>query len=391
MLIGFTVENFRSFLNETRLSMVATSDKEHREFNVISAEHDDLLKSVLIYGPNAGGKSNLIHAMHYMQQMVSSSIDVQTEHIKRCQPFTFREDAKSLPVKFEISFVSENMVYEYGFDILNGQINKEYLYKKAKRRTLVFERSAPEYESIQLTSDMADVEALKKNVRNDVLFLTWAAYANNKTAIQIVEWISKKLLIVGFGNQDFKINILDNNLVNEYFLNFPKKADNDIVNIKLKSGELLSSHWLYNENWDKMKTIDVSFDMYSSDGTKRMLELSDSFFRALTKTAVIIIDEMDLHLHPVLVRHLIALINSIAHNPDNAQLVCTTHDVMLLDEDIRRDQIWFVEKDEHSVSNLYSLSDFKDIRKNSDILKRYLLGVYGAVPDLNRGDANEQK
>ena len=96
-----------------------------------------------------------------------------------------------------------------------------------------------------------------------------------------------------------------------------------------------------------------------------------------------------LHLHPVLVRHLIALINSIAHNPNNAQLICTTHDVLLLDEDIRRDQIWFVEKNEHSVSNLYSLSDFKDIRKNSDILKRYLLGVYGAVPDLNRGDANE--
>jgi AAA15 family ATPase/GTPase len=85
----------------------------------------------------------------------------------------------------------------------------------------------------------------------------------------------------------------------------------------------------------------------------------------------------------------ISLINSIDRNPLNAQLICTTHDVLLLDEDIRRDQVWFVDKDEHSVSSLYALSDFKDVRKNSDILKRYLLGVYGAIPDLSRGDAHE--
>jgi AAA15 family ATPase/GTPase len=120
-----------------------------------------------------------------------------------------------------------------------------------------------------------------------------------------------------------------------------------------------------------------------------MLDLSDAFSKAKTESATIVIDEMDLHLHPALVRHLISLINSIEHNPNNAQLICTTHDVLLLDEDIRRDQIWFVDKNEHGVSNLYALSDFKDVRKNSDILKRYLLGVYGAIPDLSGGGANE--
>ena len=120
-----------------------------------------------------------------------------------------------------------------------------------------------------------------------------------------------------------------------------------------------------------------------------MFELSGAFSRTMNDAAVIIIDEMDLHLHPALVRHVIALINSIEHNPNHAQLICTTHDVLLLDEDIRRDQIWFVDKDKHSVSSLYALSEFKDVRKNSDILKRYLLGVYGAIPELNRGDASE--
>ena len=389
MLIGFTVENFRSFLNETSLSMMATSDKEHREFNVISTEQNDLLKSVIIYGANAGGKSNLIQAMYYMQKMVSSSIDAQTEHIKHCQPFAFREDATNLPVKFEISFLLENILYEYGFSILDGQINKEYLYKKSKRRTLVFDRTSPSYEHIRLTPDMEDVESLKKNVRNDVLFLTWAAYANNKTAINIVDWITKKLLILGFDEHYGKITLVDDMRINKYFVNFPKKADKDIVDIKLKSSQLMSSYWQYDENWDKIKTIDVPFELYSSDGTKRMLDLSDAFFKALAGTAVIVIDEMDLHLHPSLVRHLLAIVNSIAHNPKNAQLICTTHDVMLLDEDIRRDQIWFVDKNEYGVSSLYSLSDFKDVRKSNDIFKRYLLGVYGAIPDLRREDGNE--
>jgi len=144
MLIGFTVENFRSFLGETSLSMVATGDKEYREFNVIPAKHDDLLKNVLIYGANASGKSNLIYALYYMKKMIGSSIDVQTEHIKTCHPFTFREDTDQLPTKFEISFLLDEIVYDYGFDIMGGQINREYLYKKALRRTLGARRGATE-------------------------------------------------------------------------------------------------------------------------------------------------------------------------------------------------------------------------------------------------------
>ena len=179
------------------------------------------------------------------------------------------------------------------------------------------------------------------------------------------------------------------NSVSDFMMNFVQKADGDIIGMKYSSNELLSSHQMYNQDWNKTKTVEVPFVDYSSDGTKRMYELSDAFSKAVEGSAVIIIDEMDLHLHPALVRHLISLINSIEHNPNHAQLICATHDVLLLDEDVRRDQIWFVDKDEQSISNLYSLSDFKDVRKNSDILKRYLLGVYGAIPDLNRGGGNE--
>ena len=339
---------------------------------------------MLIYGANAGGKSNLIHALYYMKKMITSPIDVQTEHIKTCQPFTFQENAVNLPTKFEISFVANEVVYDYGFDILRGQISREFLYKKDKRRTLVFERTAPSYESIKLTPEVADVEPLKKNVRCDVLFLSWAAYANNALAIKIVNWITNKLIIFGFNSyQQPKKEI------NPSTLPFVHKADSDILSLRQQSGgDLLSLHSVYDEQWSVSKTVEVPFAQYSSDGTKRMFELSDSFTKAISDSAVMVIDEIDLHLHPALVRHLIAIINSIEYNPNNAQLICTTHDVLLLGEDVRRDQIWFVDKDEHSVSKLFALSDFKDVRKNSDILKRYLLGVYGAIPNL-RGDADE--
>jgi AAA15 family ATPase/GTPase len=389
MLIGFTVSNFRSFLEETSLSMVATADKEHRDFNVIAEPHDDLLKSVLIYGANAGGKSNLIHALYYMKKMIVSSIDVQTEHIKTCQPFTFQENATNLPTKFEISFVVDGVVYDYGFDILRGQISREFLYKKAQRRTLVFERTAPGYESIALSPDLSDVEPLKKNVRGDVLFLSWAAYANNALAIKIVDWIAWGLIIFSKNSSEITPAWTEG----FSFLSatpFLQKADSNILEMSISNDSgLEASYALFDKQWSKLGKVDVPFDEYSSDGTKQMLKLSGIFAMALDSSpATIVIDELDLHLHPSLVRHLISLINSIEHNPHGAQLICTTHDVLLLDEDIRRDQIWFVEKDEHSVSKLYALSDFRDVRKNSDILKRYLLGVYGAVPNL-RGDDDE--
>ncbi|MDR1536686.1 MAG: ATP-binding protein [Clostridiales bacterium] len=163
------------------------------------------------------------------------------------------------------------MVYGYGFDILRGQIDLEFLYKKAQRRTLVFERTAPGgYESISLSPDLADA---------------------------------------------------------------------DILSLRMQSGNLLSSHNVYDEQWAATKKVEVPFAEYSSDGTKRTLDLSDAFAKAMNELATIVIDELDLHLHPSLVRHLIALVNSIEHNRGNAQLVCTTHDVLLLDEDIHRDQI----------------------------------------------------
>lgn len=382
MLIGFSVENFKSFFGVTTLSMTATADKEHQEFNVIQTEHGNFLKSILLFGANASGKSNLIDALYYMKTMVSSAFDVQTEHIKLCHPFTFSEAAKNKPTKFELSFIIDGVTYEYGFDILNNQISREYLYTTIKRRTKIFERTSPDHTSISTIKRMSGINVFKKNVRDDVLFLTWAAFANNPIAMKVVDWISNDLIIISSDrtvSPAFPYTAVS--------LPFLKKSDNTLVGMKIPSDRKLRAIYsTFDENWNPIGETDVPFKDYASAGTKTMLDLSAAFGDNDTNGKTIVIDEMDLHLHPSLVRHLISQINSIEDNRSNMQLVCTTHDVLLLDEDIRRDQIWFVDKDERGVSNLYSLSDFKDVRKNSDILKRYLLGVYGAIPYLNRGN-----
>jgi len=228
---------------------------------------------------------------------------------------------------------------------------------------------------------MSDAEPLKKNVRCDVLFLSWAAYTNNALAIKIVNWIASKLVILGVAGQKAEFRIYIDDLAKSLI----RKSDNDILEMKwhASKNELFSTHKVYDKNWAVKHAIDVPFEDYASAGTKRMLELSVALSKSLTEASVIVIDDFDLHLHPQLVRYLIAIFNSVEHNPQNAQLICTTHDVLLMDEDIRRDQIWFVDKDEYGASHLCALSDFKDVRKNSNLLKQYLLGVYRAIPKLS--------
>jgi len=144
---------------------------------------------------------------------------------------------------------------------------------------------------------------------------------------------------------------------------------------------LNTKHNYYNKNWEKVGVITTPV-LFESAGTKKLFEIAGPIIKALEQGNVIFIDEIDSRLHPTLVRFLVMMFNSISKNPKNAQLICNTHDVLLLDEDIRRDQIYFTEKDEYSVSKLYSLTDFIGVRKESKLLKQYLLGMFGATPKL---------
>lgn len=413
MLIGFTVKNFKSFYDENIFTMRSNPDTKFRELNVVETEYDNLIKSAFIFGANASGKSNFIKAVEYMRDIVLADLTLQSKMISNVDNFLFSKVSDEIPSVFEAEFIAEGVVYRYGFEILNKEVNREYLYKKIKRQTPVFDRKSPDFKDIHFVGeDMDNVKGLAKNTRRDTLFLYWANGGNNDIAMKIYEWFEK---IQIFNAENIRRSFNDtikyfkeNKDGKDNVLNLLQKADINILDFDIKlpedseysdfaygvlkkkfSEELLlteevpfmTKRHLYDENWEAVGTVSTHV-LAESFGTRKLIEVAGPIIKALENGSVLFIDEMDSRLHPMLVRKLAMMFNSISGNPKNAQLICNTHDALLLDENIRRDQIYFVEKNEYGVSNLYSLTYFRAVRKESKILKQYLLGLFGATPKL---------
>ena len=425
MLVGFSFKNFASFYNEAIFTMMACKKDEFRDFNTFSTSHGDLLKSALIYGPNGSGKTNWIKALYFMKRMVIGSIS-GNKLINMCENFKFQEKAYSEPTSFEISFIKDDILFDYGFEVLNNQINREWLYKKKKRKIPIFTREGSDWKEIKLYSDMKKAEKIKNFTRKDALFLTAAAMFNIGMAKDIQDWFENLSIFMGDHTSPvLTANYISNSKINkEKALRYLNIADigiedfeilveevdiEDIVSIgdsikenisrgelkinnkpklnaKIREYDLVTKHNIYNEHGEVVGDTELSFVEYQSQGTIKFFELLGPILEALEKGKVVVIDEVDARLHCAIVAYLISLFNSIDKNPGNGQLICNTHNVLLLEENIRRDQIWFVQKDKYMGSELYCLDDFKEVRKNDPKLKKYLLGVYGAIPKMDGSD-----
>jgi len=387
--------------------MQASKDREYYDFNTIQTEYGDLLKSAIIFGANASGKTNLIKALDYMGAIVLSKSDYQSDFIKNTPYFYLNDNAAKKPITFEVEFLQDGLVFTYGFEIKNNEINNEYLYRKNKKKTLLFTRSSPDFHDISLSKDMDNVKNFLKNTRRDNLFLHWAIWGNNDIAMKVYNWFSRLEIY----SSDEISNILTSTVVyleenkegKDNLLDLLQKADIDILDFELEkkhngskapldqlstrkekqkgTADFMAIRACYNDNKEPVNQVRFNINMESA-GTKKLFELAGPLLLALEKGKVILIDEIDTNLHPLLVRNLVMMFNSVSKNPNNAQLICNTHSTLLLEEEIRRDQVYFTEKDEYGASSLYSLADFKGVKKDSKLLKRYLLGVFGAIPDL---------
>lgn len=422
MLVGFTFENFASFYNNTEFAMtVSGNDSRYKELNTFSTPHGELLKSCFMYGANGSGKTNFIDALAFMKYIVTSELDVQSRIISKPNYFLFNNASKDKPTSFSIAFIVDGTLYDYGFSVLNNKIINEYLDKKDKRTVNVFTRSGSNFETIKINSkEFKNVEHVIKNTREDVLFLSWANFCNNEMAMKIYKWFDsiqifdaddthqllsvtvnymeehenvKKDIVdlmnkLGIPIDDFEIEITDSQMSETLMAALKKSYKEKFKSImNVKNIDLKIKQKVYDKDWDNYTMSDFGFELESA-GTKKLFEIAGPIISAINNGSVVLIDELDARLHPALVRHLVMMFNSLSHNPNNAQLICNTHDVTLLDEDIRRDQIYFLEKDEYGVSKLYSLCDFRGIRKDSKILKQYLLGVYGALPNIKDSSMN---
>jgi uncharacterized protein len=415
MLIEFQVTNFRSFRQTQVFSMVASTSGEHAETNTF---HPGLpgfgrfLRSAVVYGANAAGKTNLLKALQYMQSVVVGSALATPAANYPFMPFKFARSARSAPSKFQITFAQNGTRYEYGFAIDAKRVVQEWLmeYAHARGREIFsryFDKRTEKYDWKFGSFLKGQRSVWSESTRPNALFLSTATQLNSAQLLPVYEWFQKRLVVIvdqTTMNQGLTLQLLDRPGGKEKLLPFLREADLGIADVKIKrevmpqgSGPMmLQGSPFIEQSPGGANLVTVTFSHIGTDGKEIPLELADESAgtRVLFRSAgawlnvfengeVLLVDEIDTSLHPLLVRFLVRRFHSREGNPKNAQLVFSTHNTTLLGQDLfRRDQIWFVEKDNGGESRLYPLSDFKP-RLGERLDVNYLRGRYGALPILD--------
>lgn len=416
MLIQFNFENYKSFKDETHFDLSAAKMTEYSD-RVVSIGGEKILPVAAIYGANASGKSNVYRAFEYMSKYVVYSFNYGGEEgsykAASPTPFLFSNETENADTSFEVYFTipgdKSEKVYNYGFCVGNNGVTEEWLNLKAK--------TARKYSSIfyrENATNTLDLSGLPKTSRanieialeKQVLIVSLGAKLKDAKCKQIRDWFLKNEF-ADFGDSVtsyFLFNRLpkgfvDNPTVRANVVKYFASFDETIRDFRVEKVPSDSSDG--KENTYKVTAIHNKIDSNQfaeipledeSAGTLKMFALYPELLKVLQNGGVYFIDELNARLHPLLVRNFILTFLNPEINTNHAQLVFTTHDTWQLSNRLlRRDEIWFTEKDDRGVSTLYSLADFVDedgirIRKDENYEKNYLLGKYGAIPTLKSID-----
>ena len=420
MLIEFKVSNFRS-INETQtFSLVASKNKELMDSHTFNAQFTEqssikLLRSAAIYGPNAAGKTNLIRALKVMETIVrTSALEKSRGDTLPVVPFKLHRESREAPSTFEVVFLVNGIRYQYGFSATVERIIEEWLFVFPKNRIQCwFERTWNANEQKHdwafgtfLTGEKA---LWQKSTRENALFLSTAVQLNSQQLQPVYDWFNSTFYYAD--NSDlmdvapiFSASFCAKGENKGRIVNFLNEADLGIDDLRVTK-ENFSPKDLPQFLPDKIKQViikemenkerygvkmihqdndgeSIAFDMEDeSDGTRKMFSLAGPFLDILERGHVVFIDELPDNLHPGLVKLLVGLFNNKRTNPSNAQLVFTTHETHILNQKIlRRDQIWFCEKDGSRATKVFPLTDFRPRKMRENLEAAYLSGRYGALP-----------
>ena len=398
MLIQFKVANYRSIKGQVVLSMLASKDQEHGEHVIDAGTMGRYLKSSIIYGANASGKSNLLLAFYFMVNYVLTSHEKQLNIPTGRIPFKFDSATPEEPSVFEVAFIADQIKYVYGFSANDQKIIDEYLYYYPNgRKAVVFERE--DTDNYRFTSDVELQKNLKERNTHNKLYLSTAANWNYQKVLPVFDWFASCRVLNTRVESAYGTNgsdLLDDKY-REKIAQLLRVADFGIQTLRIKDGatsftgilagvldNVEAVHQVKKENGE-CATYPLSM-VEESTGTNTYFRLIGEVEKALETGCLLVADEMDAYLHPLLTQHIVSLFNSAENNPHGAQLIFSSHNTNFLDLDLmRRDQIWFTEKDENTgATDLYSLVDFS-VRKNAKVEKGYLLGRYGAIPFIKGG------
>lgn len=418
MLIDFSVQNFASFNARQEFSMLAsTSTKESGELHNI---HDvdefgikGVLQSAAIFGPNGSGKSNLIKALGQFKQVVTRSLDtVGGKTVEELQPFLIKPSPYEQPIEFEVSFLAEGSLYRYGIALQNNEVREEWLYwTQNSRETLLFHREGQNIEynkrsfsEAKLFTKVVDGVQHVGKTKPFVPFVSVISQFDGERSSAVTAWFQKLRVISGINEQSyigFTLNQLKNNQpFREWMLSILRSFHiTDMRFVEVPPDNFNNQGHGLDPRRDKTRLrVDLiktnnqgqSFSIpleLESEGTKKLIFLLGPLYDVITNNLILVIDEFDNKFHTLLSKFIIQLYHQ--RNNQQSQLLLTCHDTNLLSNDLfRRDQIWFIDKNQQHESELYSLIEYKEhyTRQQDSYSKDYLLGKYGAVPlftDLN--------
>ena len=399
MLCQFTVKNFKSIRDEVTFDMQASAISEHEDRIIKDVDDELYLPVSAIYGPNGGGKSNVLEALHSMVSKVlrplyatSNNEDIAINMKKLViEPFAFEEETINEPTEFELFFRTALAEYRYALVVKKEVIEYERLDRiklETGRRSALFERDEDE---IVLKGAFAKLKA-SDEVSDTLPLLSYLGitYKKNEVVRDVLDWFDEEIDFLNYGNpvQELRMAVSKSEDVKKLMLQMIQEMDLDIVDFRVEEKEnerieVFTKH-IVDEYEAELNLID------ESSGTRKLFGLLPFIAKSLLMGTTLVIDELDAKIHPVLLKYLIMTFSNMEKNKKGAQLIFTSHDLSTMNSDVfRRDEIWFVAKGNHQNSKLYSLVEFKNkkgesVRKDAKFDKQYLEGKYGADPYLRK-------
>ena len=398
MLCQFTVKNFKSIRDEVTFDMQAAAISEHEDRIIIDKDEEKYLPVSAVYGPNGGGKSNVLAALHtlvakVLRPLLATEDSEEKVLLQRkiiVEPFAFSK-SKDEPTEFELFFRTTVSEYRYILHVKRDIVLYESLDRvklETGRKSALFTRDE---NGIVLKGAFAKLK-VSDELSKTLTLLSYLgiAYKGNAVVKDVLSWFEYGIEFLNYGNpiQELKMAVSTSEDVKKLMLQMIQEMDLDIVDFRVEEKENERINIFTKHCVDDVETEINLFD--ESSGTRKLFGLLPFIAESLISGTVLVIDELDAKIHPVLLRHIIMMFNDMSINRHKAQLIFTSHDLSTMNSEVfRSDEIWFVAKGNAQNSKLYSLVEFKNekgesVRKDAKFDKQYLEGKYGADPYLKR-------
>ena len=426
MLLNFAVTNYRSIKERQVFSLMAVEGLPHEESLIRSKDGIQILPVALLFGANASGKSNILRAFGMMRQMVLNSVRLNPDDtLDEYEPFLLDEESRNNSTELEAEFIikGEGGIehhYRYGLAFSETLITEEWLYiYEGGNETELFSRYR---DKVQVNeTEFPEGKGKEDALNSNRLFLSLIAQLNGTESKEIISWFDRGKFVTASQIEEYRIvttsllkhkknltalddivHFIDTVLtflsnidmsitelsIKEEPVAFPKELPEEIKKVLYQDGqtslEILSTHNRYNRQGEIIGKEIFNIGHNESEGTQKITDLLGLIFLTLVGGRLLVIDELDAKLHPLLTRAIVQLFTNPKINPHGAQLVFTTHDTNQLHLDyVRRDEIWFTEKSPVEATELYSHIEFKDFDQFTDnITEQYVNGRYGAIPRI---------